>query len=187
MGICVSQTHPCFAFWESLGLNKNSKFVKGGGPPRITFAMGLKRNSSCKESWVHFITTKHPQNSPSCYEEVEIVKYWQMTDGRRINKNNAWTQIVYLGIRLRCELCDIYVAHKLYHVVVEQVNLATYMRQNNTNLMESERVIDTKQNRSTEGCSKLKRFVDMTSSGMNCLNIRTNSSPICDRTRCPEE
>ena len=30
-----------------------------------------------------------------------------------------------------------------------------------------------KQNRSTEGCSKLKRSVDMTSSGKNGLNIRT--------------
>ena len=29
------------------------------------------------------------------------------------------------------------------------------------------------QNRSTEGCSKLKRSVDMTSSGKNGLNIRT--------------
>ena len=34
-----------------------------------------------------------------------------------------------------------------------------------------------KQNRSTEGCSKLKRSVDMTSSGKNGLNIRTNASP----------
>ena len=34
-----------------------------------------------------------------------------------------------------------------------------------------------KQNRSTEGCSKLKRSVDMTSSGKNCLNTRTNASP----------
>ena len=34
-----------------------------------------------------------------------------------------------------------------------------------------------KQNRSTEGCSKLKRSVDMTSSGKNGLNIRTNTSP----------
>ena len=33
-----------------------------------------------------------------------------------------------------------------------------------------------KANRSTEGCSKLKRSVDMTSSGMNGLNIRTNAS-----------
>ena len=32
-----------------------------------------------------------------------------------------------------------------------------------------------KQNRSTEGCSKLKRSVDMTSSGRNGLNIRTNA------------
>ena len=31
-----------------------------------------------------------------------------------------------------------------------------------------------KQNRSTEGCSKLKRSVDMTSPGKNGLNIRTN-------------
>ena len=43
------------------------------------------------------------------------------------------------------------------------------------------------QNRSTEGCSKLKRSVDMTSSGKNGLNIRTNASPKWDRTRCPEE
>ena len=34
-----------------------------------------------------------------------------------------------------------------------------------------------KQNRSTEGCSKLKRSVDMTSTGKNGLNIRTNASP----------
>ena len=40
----------------------------------------------------------------------------------------------------------------------------------------------TKQNRSTEGCSKLKRSVDMTSSGKNGLNSRTNASPIWDRT-----
>ena len=33
-----------------------------------------------------------------------------------------------------------------------------------------------KQNRSTEGCSNLKRSVDMTSSGKNGLNIRTKSS-----------
>ena len=33
-----------------------------------------------------------------------------------------------------------------------------------------------KQIRSTEGCSKLKRSVDMTSSGKNGLNIRPNSS-----------
>ena len=44
-----------------------------------------------------------------------------------------------------------------------------------------------KQNRSTEGCSRLKRSVDMTSSGKKCLNIRTNASPKWDRTRCPEE
>ena len=44
-----------------------------------------------------------------------------------------------------------------------------------------------KQNRSTEGYSKLKRSVDMTSSGKNSLNIRTNASPKWDRTRCPEE
>ena len=43
-----------------------------------------------------------------------------------------------------------------------------------------------KQNRSTEGCSKLKRSVDMTSSGKNDLNIRTNASPKWDMTRCPE-
>ena len=44
-----------------------------------------------------------------------------------------------------------------------------------------------KQNRSTEGWSKLKRSVDMRSSGKNGLNIRTNASPKWDRTRCPEE
>ena len=44
-----------------------------------------------------------------------------------------------------------------------------------------------KQNRSIEGCSKLKRSVDMTGSGKNGLNIRTNASPKWDRTRCPEE
>ena len=38
-----------------------------------------------------------------------------------------------------------------------------------------------------EGCSNLKRSVDMTSSGKNGLNIRTNASPKWDRTRCPEE
>ena len=32
-----------------------------------------------------------------------------------------------------------------------------------------------------------KRSVDMTSSGKNGLNIRTNASPKWDRTRCPEE
>ena len=40
-----------------------------------------------------------------------------------------------------------------------------------------------KQNRSTEGCSRLKRSVDMTSSGKNGLNIRTNASPKWDRTQ----
>ena len=46
-----------------------------------------------------------------------------------------------------------------------------------------------KQNRSTctEGCSKLKRSVNMTSSGKNGLNIRTNASPKWDRTSCLEE
>ena len=43
------------------------------------------------------------------------------------------------------------------------------------------------QNRSTEGWSRLKRSVDITSSGKNGLNIRTNASPKWDRTRCPEE
>ena len=37
--------------------------------------------------------------------------------------------------------------------------------------------MEEKQNRSTEGCSKLKRSVDMASSGKNGLNIRTNASP----------
>ena len=36
------------------------------------------------------------------------------------------------------------------------------------------------QNRSTEECSKLKRSGDMTSSGKNGLNIRTNASPKWD-------
>ena len=44
-----------------------------------------------------------------------------------------------------------------------------------------------KQNRITEGRSKLKRSIDMTSSGMNDLNIRTNTSPIWDRTRRLED
>ena len=44
-----------------------------------------------------------------------------------------------------------------------------------------------KQNSSTEGYSKLKRSVDMTSSGKNGLNIRTNTSTKWDRTRCTEE
>ena len=43
------------------------------------------------------------------------------------------------------------------------------------------------QNRSTEGCSKLKRSVDITSSGKNGLNIRTNASPKWDRTRFVEQ
>ena len=55
-----------------------------------------------------------------------------------------------------------------------------------------------KQNRSTEGCSKLKRSIDMTSSGKNGLNIRTMQVPngtgpgvrrnkrplLASRTRC---
>ena len=51
-----------------------------------------------------------------------------------------------------------------------------------------------KQNRSTEGCSKLKRSVDMTSSGKNGRNIRTNGTGpgvrrskrplLASRTRC---
>ena len=49
------------------------------------------------------------------------------------------------------------------------------------------KIFSRKQNRSTEGCSKLKRSVDITSSGKNGLNIRTNASPKWDRTRCPEE
>ena len=36
-------------------------------------------------------------------------------------------------------------------------------------------------------CSKIKRSVDIASSGKNGLNIRTNASPKWDRTRCPEE
>ena len=48
-------------------------------------------------------------------------------------------------------------------------------------------VVELKQNKSTEGCSKLKISVDMTSSGKNGLNIRTNASPKWDRTSCPEE
>ena len=44
-----------------------------------------------------------------------------------------------------------------------------------------------KQNRSTEGCLKLKRSVDMTISGKYGLDIRTNASPKWDRTRWPEE
>ena len=48
-------------------------------------------------------------------------------------------------------------------------------------------LIIMKHNRSTEGCSKLKRSVDMTSSEKNGLNIITNASPEWDRTRCSEE
>ena len=44
-----------------------------------------------------------------------------------------------------------------------------------------------KQNRSIEECSKLKRSVDMTSSGKHGVNIRINASPKWDRTRRPEE
>ena len=48
----------------------------------------------------------------------------------------------------------------------------------------------TKQNRSTEGCSKLKRSVDMTSSGKNCLDIRkmlvpNGTRPGVRRSKCP--
>ena len=46
-------------------------------------------------------------------------------------------------------------------------------------------ITSIKQNRSTEGCSKLKKSVDMTSSGKNGLNIKTNASPKWDRTKCP--
>ena len=35
----------------------------------------------------------------------------------------------------------------------------------------------SRQNRSTEGCSKLRRSVDLTSSRKNGLNIRANASP----------
>ena len=38
-----------------------------------------------------------------------------------------------------------------------------------------------KEQNSTEGCSKLKSSVDMTSSGKNGLNIRTNASPRQDQ------
>ena len=44
-----------------------------------------------------------------------------------------------------------------------------------------------KQNKGTEGRSKLKKSVDMTSSEKNGLNIRTNASPKRNRSRCPEE
>ena len=43
------------------------------------------------------------------------------------------------------------------------------------------------QSRRTDECSKLKRSVDMASSGMNDLNIKTNASPKWERTRRPEE
>ena len=48
---------------------------------------------------------------------------------------------------------------------------------NALSLLFLESMSHVKQNRSTEGCSKLKRSVDMTSSGKNGLNIRTNASP----------
>ena len=58
----------------------------------------------------------------------------------------------------------------------------------NTNLHLITKFLEvSKQNRSTERCSKLKRSVDMTSSGKNGLNITTNASPKWDRTRCQEE
>ena len=51
-----------------------------------------------------------------------------------------------------------------------------------------------KQNITTKGCSKFKRFIDMTSSGMNDLNIRANGTGLgvrrskrpllASRTRC---
>ena len=50
-------------------------------------------------------------------------------------------------------------------------------RHESEKLNESLRIFISKQNRSTEECSKLKRFVDMTRSGKNGLNIRTNASP----------
>ena len=53
--------------------------------------------------------------------------------------------------------------------------------------LETSQNANKKQNRRTEGCSKLKRSVDMTSSGKNGLNIITNTSPKWDRTWCPEE
>ena len=43
------------------------------------------------------------------------------------------------------------------------------------------------QNKSTEVCSKLKRSVDMTRSGKNGLNFRTNASSKWDGTWCSEE
>ena len=49
------------------------------------------------------------------------------------------------------------------------------------------RLCIVKQIRSTERSSKFKRSVDMTSSGTNGLNIRTNVSSKWDMTRCPEE
>ena len=48
--------------------------------------------------------------------------------------------------------------------------------------------IDSKQNRSAEGCSKLKRSADMTSSGKNDLNIRVNANgtgPCVRRSKRP--
>ena len=49
------------------------------------------------------------------------------------------------------------------------------------------KIDDEQQNRTKEGCSKLKRSVDITSSGKNGLNMRTNASPKWDKTGCPEE
>ena len=43
------------------------------------------------------------------------------------------------------------------------------------------------ENRGTEGCWKLQRFIDMKSSGQNGPNVRTNASPKWGRTRCLEE
>ena len=67
-----------------------------------------------------------------------------------------------------------------YNVV--KVSYSFYHVQNRSSKIIYIVVSDSKQNRSTEGCSKLKRSVDMTSSGKNGLNIRTNASPKWDRT-----
>ena len=76
------------------------------------------------------------------------------------------------------------IEHGRYRNELRENRLCTFCNQND---IEDEFYFILKQNRSTEECSKLKRSVDMTSSGKNGLNIRTNASPKWDRTRCPEE
>ena len=70
--------------------------------------------------------------------------------------------------------------HKKVKLWIVDVNLSVRLSsycQNTVNIYSSVITSNSKQNRSTEGCSKLKRSVDMTSPENNGLNIRTNASP----------